>query len=105
MYTISNQVRDLLERGYSTNKLELIDAEGFHIPLLKGLHDRWVRDRASKQVDKWTTMDEVFTSITFYADQSNKTRIYSKLECERESTIWTSGVTQRQGFPQYQQNG
>ena len=30
-------VRDLLERGHSTNKLELIDAEGFHIPLLKGL--------------------------------------------------------------------
>ena len=30
-------VRDLLERGHSTNKLELTDAEGFHIPLLKGL--------------------------------------------------------------------
>ena len=72
-------VRDLLERGHSTNKLELIDAEGFHIPLLKGLQDRWIRDRASKQVDKWSTMDEVFNSITFYADQSNKTRIYSRV--------------------------
>ena len=74
------QVRDLLERGHSTNKLELIDAEGFHIPLLKGLQDRWVRDRVSKQVDKWSTVDEVFSSIMFYTDQSNKTRIYFKLE-------------------------
>ena len=31
------RVRDLLERGHSTNKLELINAEGFHILLLKGL--------------------------------------------------------------------
>ena len=45
------RARDLLERGHSTSKLEFIDAEGFHIPLLKGLQDRWVRDRASKQVD------------------------------------------------------
>ena len=43
--------RDLLERGHSTSKLELIDAEGFHLPLLKGLQDRWVRDKASIQVD------------------------------------------------------
>ena len=28
-------VRDLLERGTAPTKLELIDAEGFHIPLLK----------------------------------------------------------------------
>ena len=28
---------DLLERGHSTSKLELTDAEGFHILLLKGL--------------------------------------------------------------------
>ena len=97
--------RDLLERGHSTNKLELIDVEGLHIPLLKGLWDRWVRDRVSKQVDKWSTMDEVFTSITLYTDQSNKTRIYSKLEYKRESLIWVSKVTQGQGFPYYQQKG
>ena len=30
------KARDLLERGHSTSKLELIDAEGFHIPLPKG---------------------------------------------------------------------
>ena len=67
--------------------------------LLKGLQDRWVRDRASKQVDKWTTMDEVFSSIMIYADQSNKTRVYAKLEYEGESIIWVSEVNQRQGFP------
>ena len=81
------RARDLLERGHSTSKLELINAEGFHILLLKGLQDRWVRDRASKQVDKWTTMDEVFSSITFYADQSNKTKIYAELEYKEDSTI------------------
>ena len=74
------RVRDLLERGHSNSKLELIDAEGFNIPLLRGLQDRWVRDRASKQVDKWMTMNKVFTSIMFYADQSNKTRIYTEAE-------------------------
>ena len=88
--------RDLLERGHSTSKLELIDTEGFHIPLLKGLWDRWVRDRASKQVDKWATMDEVFLSIMFYADQSNKTKIYAEPEYEGELTIWVSEVHQRQ---------
>ena len=31
------RARGLLERGHSTSKLELVDAEGFHIPLLKGL--------------------------------------------------------------------
>ena len=31
------RARDLLERGYSTSKLELIDAEGFHMLLLKPL--------------------------------------------------------------------
>ena len=34
------RVRDLLERGHNTSKLELINAEGFHIPLLKGLQDK-----------------------------------------------------------------
>ena len=99
------QARDLLERGHSTNKLELTDAEGFHTPLLKGLQDRWVRDRASKLVDKWSTMDEVFTSIMIYVDQSNKTRIYSKPEYKWESLIQVSEVMQRQIFPQYQQKG
>ena len=32
-------------------------------------------------------MDEVFSLITFYADQSNKTKIYTELEYEDESTI------------------
>ena len=99
------RVRDLLERGHSTSKLELIDAEGFHILLLKGLQDRRVRDRASKQVDKWTTMDDVFSSIMFYADQSNKTKIYAEPEYEGEFTIWVSEVHQRQGFHQYQPKG
>ena len=31
-------------------------------------------------------MDEVFTSIIFYTDQNNKTRIYSEPEFKREST-------------------
>ena len=35
-----NWARDLLERGHSTSKLELIDAEDFHTLLLKGLWDR-----------------------------------------------------------------
>ena len=99
------RVRDLLERGHSTSKLKLINAEGFHILLLKGLQDRWVWDRSSKQVDKWMTMDEVFTSITFYADQSNKTRMYAEPEYEQESAIQVSKVNHRQGFLQYQQKG
>ena len=45
------RARDLLERGHTTSKLEITDAEGFHIPLLKGLWDRWIRDKASGQVD------------------------------------------------------
>ena len=49
------------------------------------------------------TMDKVFALITFYADQSNKTRIYSELEYKWESVIQISEVTQRQGFPWYQQ--
>ena len=44
------QARDLLERSHSTSKLDLIDAEGFHIPLLKGLGYRWVTDP-----NKWTS--------------------------------------------------
>ena len=99
------RARDLLERGHSTSKLELIYSEGFHILLLEGLQDRWVRDRASKQVDKWTTMDEVFSSITFYADQSNKTKIYTEPEYKGDSTIWVSEVNQRQGFHWYQLRG
>ena len=31
------RARDLLERGHSTSKLEVINAEVFHMPLLKGL--------------------------------------------------------------------
>ena len=99
------RARDLLERGHSTSKWELIDAEGFHILLLKGLWDRWVREVASKQVDKWTTMDKVFSSITFYADQSNKTKMYTKPEYEGESTIQVSEVHHRQGFHQGHQKG
>ena len=99
------RARDLLERGHSTSKLELIDAEGFHIPLLKGLWDRRVRDRAFKQVDKWTTIDEVFSSVIFYADQRNKTKIYAEPEYEGESTIWVSEVHHRQGFHWYQPKG
>ena len=45
-------------------------------------------------------MDEVFSSITFYADQSNKTKIYAKPEYEGDSTIQVSEVNQRQGFHQ-----
>ena len=97
------RVRDLLERIHSTNKLELINTEGFHIPLLKGLQDRWVRDRASKRVDKWSTVDDIFTSVMFYADQSNKTRMYAEPEYEGDSTIWVSKVNQTLGFHQYQQ--
>ena len=96
------RARDLLEKGHRTSKLELIDAEGFHILLLKGLQDRWVRDRTSKQVEKWTTMDEVFSSVMFYAEQSNKTKIHAKPEYEGESTIQVSEVHQRQGFHEYQ---
>ena len=99
------RARDLLERGHSTSKLELTDAEGLCIPLLKGLQDRWVRDRASKEVDKWTTMDEVFSSVTFYADQRNKEKIYNEPEYEGESTIWVSKVHHRQGLHQYQPKG
>ena len=99
------RARDLLERGHSASKLELIDAEGFHIPVLNGLQDRWVRDRASKQVEKWPTMDEVFSSIMFYADQSNKTKIYAEPEYEGESTIQVGEVHLRQGFHQYQPKG
>ena len=51
------------------------------------------------------TMDDVFASIMFYEDQSNKTRIYSELEYEWQSTIWVSKVTQKQDIPQYQQKG
>ena len=50
--------------------------------------------------NKWTPMDEVFSSITFYADQSNKTKIYTKPEYEGESTIQVSKVHTRQGFHQ-----
>ena len=50
-------------------------------------------------------MDEVFSSITFYADQSNKTKIYAKPEYEGESTIRVSEVHQRPGFHQYQPKG
>ena len=32
-------------------------------------------------------MDEVFSLITFYTDQSNKTEIYTEPEYEGESTI------------------
>ena len=73
----------------------------FPILLLKGLQDRCVRDRASKEVDKWTTMDEVFSLIMFYADQSNNTKIYAKPEYEGDSTIQVREVNQRQGFHQY----
>ena len=50
-------------------------------------------------------MDKVFASITFYADQSNKTGIYTKLEYEGDSTIQVSKVNQKQGFHWYQQQG
>ena len=99
------RARDLLERGHSTRKLKLINAESFHIPLLKGLWDRWVGDRASKQLDKWTTMDEVFSLITFYVNQSNKTKIYNEPEYEGELTFWVSEVHHRQGLHQYQPKG
>ena len=45
-------------------------------------------------------MDEVFSSITFYTDQSNKTKIYTEPEYEGESTIRVSEVHHRQGFHQ-----
>ena len=32
-------------------------------------------------------MDEVFSLITFYVDQRNKTKIYTEPEYEGESTI------------------
>ena len=51
------------------------------------------------------TMDIVFASITFYADQSNQTKIYAEPEYEGESPIQVSKVNQRHGFPQYQQKG
>ena len=64
----------------------------------------WVISTLKKETGKkWTTMDKVFDSITFYADQSNNTRIYAKPEYRGESTIWVSEVNQRQGFPWYQQ--
>ena len=89
------QARDLLERDHSTSKLEHIDAEGFHILLLKGLWGRWVRDRASKQVDKWTTMDEVFSSIMFYIDQSK----LNKNICQ--ARVWRQIYSlSKQGSPQ-----
>ena len=40
-----------------------------------------------EHLNKWTTRDEVFSLITFYAEQSNKTKIYTKPEYEGESTI------------------
>ena len=50
-------------------------------------------------MDKWTTMDEVFSSIMFYADQSNKTKIYTKPEYEGESTIQVSEDSPQARFP------
>ena len=50
-------------------------------------------------------MDEEFSSIMFYADQRNKTKIYAEPEYECELTIWVSKVHQRQGFHQYQPKG
>ena len=50
-------------------------------------------------------MDEVFSSIMFYTDQSNKTKIYTEPEYEGESIIRVSKVYQRQGFHQYQPKG
>ena len=80
--------------------MELIDGEGFHIPLLKGLDGEEI-----EHPNKWTTMDEIFSTIMFYADQSNKTKIYAEPEYEDELTIWVSEVHQRQGFHQYQPEG
>ena len=50
-------------------------------------------------------MDEVFSLIMFYTDQSNKTKVYTKPEYEGESAIRVREVHHRQGFHQGHQKG
>ena len=53
-------------------------------------------------------MDEVFLPITFYTDESNKTKIYAEPEYEGELTIQVSEVHHRQSYTwkdRYQKQG